>query len=198
MDEIIIIGSGGHSNSCIDVINEENKYKIAGYVVESNYIEKENLKFPIIGTDDDLPYIRKSFKYAIITIGQIKNSSARVNLYKILNNLDFVLPVIISPNAYISKSASIGPGTIIMHDAMINANVNIGYNCIINSKSLIEHDARIGNNTHISTGAIINGNVVVGNRCFIGSGATLKNGIDVIDKSIIAQGAIVKSKPKNL
>ena len=33
MDEIIIIGSGGHSNSCIDVINEENKYKIAGYVV---------------------------------------------------------------------------------------------------------------------------------------------------------------------
>ena len=39
---------------------------------EANYTEKENLRFPIIGTDDDLPYIRKSFKYAIITIGKLR------------------------------------------------------------------------------------------------------------------------------
>ena len=32
MDELIIIGSGGHALSCIDVIERENKYKIAGIV----------------------------------------------------------------------------------------------------------------------------------------------------------------------
>ena len=36
MDELIIIGSGGHALSCIDVIERENKYKIAGIIDNKN------------------------------------------------------------------------------------------------------------------------------------------------------------------
>ena len=193
MNEIVLIGSGGHSNSCIDVILTENKFKIAGFVVKNKNEENENLKFPILGSDDDLPFIRKRFQYAIITVGQIKSSLPRENLYKKLSGLKFKIPTIVSPYSYVSKMSNIGPGTIIMHNSVINSNVKIGYNCIINSKSLIEHDVIIGNNTHISTGAIINGNTKIGNKCFVGSGAILKNNINVTDEVIISQGAIIKS-----
>ena len=30
--KIILIGAGGHCNSCIDVIESENKFKIAGLI----------------------------------------------------------------------------------------------------------------------------------------------------------------------
>ena len=36
------------------------------------------------------------------------------------------MPVIISPNAYVSKFSKIEEGTIIMHGAVINSNANIG------------------------------------------------------------------------
>ena len=45
-----------------------------------------------------------------------------------------ILPVIVSPNAYVSKRAQIGNGTIIYHDAIVNTNAKIGKNCIINKK----------------------------------------------------------------
>ena len=38
------------------------------------------------------------------------------------------LPVIISPNSYISSHSKIGFGTIIMNDVIINANSEIGNN----------------------------------------------------------------------
>ena len=46
--KIIIIGSGGHARSCLDVILSEKKYKFLGY------IDKSPGKINIIGSDKDL------------------------------------------------------------------------------------------------------------------------------------------------
>ena len=83
-------------------------------------------------------------------------SKARVKSYKCLTQLDYILPVLKSNQSYVSKSAKIGQGTIIMHGAIVNANAKIGNNCIINSGSLVEHDVIIGNHCHIATGALVN------------------------------------------
>ena len=98
----------------------------------------------------------------MITVGQIKNVRIRIKLYNILKGLEYVLPTIISPRAYVSKYVEISEGSIVMHDVLINANSFIGKNCIINNKALIEHDAYIGDFCHIATGAIINGDVTIG------------------------------------
>jgi FlaA1/EpsC-like NDP-sugar epimerase len=37
MKKIILIGGGGHSKSCIDVIENENKYKIVGIVDKKKF-----------------------------------------------------------------------------------------------------------------------------------------------------------------
>ena len=50
MDEIILIGGGGHARSCIDVIELTGLYKIAGLVEKDNVNEKENFRYPIMGT----------------------------------------------------------------------------------------------------------------------------------------------------
>ena len=42
MRKIILIGAGGHAKACIDVIEEENKYKIIG-VIEKVKTKKKNL-----------------------------------------------------------------------------------------------------------------------------------------------------------
>ena len=197
MDKILLIGAGGHARSCIDVLEEENQFEIAGLIEKGESISNESLGYPVIGTDDDLKGLRKQYKNALITVGQIKSPKIRIKLYQLLKELDFTLPVIVSSHAYVSKHAQIGEGSIIMHGVIINANAKIGNNCIINNRALIEHDAVIGDHCHIATGAIINGEVSVGNETFIGSGAITKQCISIGNNCIVGAGIILKNDVKH-
>lgn len=182
--EIILVGGGGHCNSCIDVIEQENKFQIAG-VVDAQKNGEHVLGYPVLGGDKDLADLRKTYEYAFVTIGQIKTPELRIKLYQQLILMGFSVPTIISPRAYVSKHAVIFDGSIVMHDAVINAQVRIGSNCIINTKALIEHDSKIGSHCHISTGAIVNGDVVVGNGVFIGSNAVVRHSEQISDNFFI-------------
>jgi sugar O-acyltransferase (sialic acid O-acetyltransferase NeuD family) len=187
--KLILIGGGGHCKSCIDVIEQENKFIIAG-IVDINTSISDLLAYPLLGHDEDLAKLKLNYDYALITIGQIKTPAIRVRLLDYAKSLGFKFPAIISPRAYVSKHAKIGNGTIVMHDALINAGAIVGDNCIINSKSLIEHDAVIENNCHISTGAIINGGVIVKQGSFVGSNAVTKESVDTKENDFIKAGSL--------
>ena len=192
MDEIILIGAGGHARSCIDVIEAKGKFKIAGFIEKNNSNLKENLNYPILGTDDELESLRIKYSFALVTIGQIKSPQKRIKLFSLLTKLNFKLPIIISPKAYISKHSTIGQGTIVMHNSIVNANTIVGENCIINNKALVEHDVVVGNHCHISTGAIINGSVLVGEESFIGSGTITHHNTSITNNCVISAGTIFK------
>jgi sugar O-acyltransferase (sialic acid O-acetyltransferase NeuD family) len=188
--KILLIGGGGHCKSVIDIIENEDKYSIAGIIDKKELIGTKVLNYTIIGCDDDLEQLFLKYKYAIVTIGHIKTNQLRVKLFNTLQNIGYTIPTIISPLAYVSKYAFIDKGTVIHHQALINADAKIGKNCIINSKALIEHDVVIEDNCHISTGAIINGGVVVSENTFVGSNATTKEYITI--NKFIKAGSLVK------
>jgi sugar O-acyltransferase (sialic acid O-acetyltransferase NeuD family) len=190
--KIILIGAGGHAASCIDVIEQQNKYEIAGLIGLDNELNTKNLEYNTIGTDSDLPQLYSKYTNALITLGQIKSPKSRIALYKKAIELGFTLPAIVSPHAYISPHAKIGSGTIVMHGAIVNAGAVIGNNSIINNQSLVDHHTIIGDNCHISTGVCINGNVNIGSGSFIGSGSSIKEGIIIGSDCLIGMGLSVR------
>jgi sugar O-acyltransferase (sialic acid O-acetyltransferase NeuD family) len=191
MNDILLIGGGGHCKSVIDVIEQEARFNIVGIVERPDFLETDVLGYQIIGNDSDLVDLAKKYKYALITVGQIKSPSLRIKLFDLATKAGFTLPNIISPNAYVSKHSSIGKGVVVMHNAIVNANASIGDNCIINSKALIEHDCLISKNCHISTNVTINGGVTVESGCFIGSGAITRELITISEDSFIKAGSLV-------
>ena len=180
-EKIIVVGAGGHANSCMDVVQLEGKFEIAVYVDNG----KKNTQYPLLGNDDDLKKIFKKYKYALIGVGQIKTPLVRMQIYDRLKTIGFKLPVIVSPLAYISKNSFIEEASIVMHHALINANVKIGKACIINSKALIEHDAIVEDFCHISTASVVNGECVVKQGSFLGSNTHLKHGNILKENSIL-------------
>ena len=191
MKKILLIGGGGHCKSVIDVIEQEERFEIAGIVDKPKLLGSKVLGYPIIGNDSDLSNLVKKYQYALITAGQIRSPTLRVKLFNLANEAGFILPSIISPNAYVSQHTSIGNGVVIMHNALVSANAVIGDNCIINSKVLIEHDCQIFDHCHISTNATINGGVVVESGCFVGSGSITKESITIQKNSFIKAGSLV-------
>jgi sugar O-acyltransferase (sialic acid O-acetyltransferase NeuD family) len=191
MNDIVLIGGGGHCKSVIDVIEQEGLFKIIGIVDKPELLGTNVLGYQVIGNDSDLESLAKIHTYALVTVGQIKSPDLRIKLFNLALNSGFILPSVISPRAYVSKHASIGKGVVIMHDAMINSNAIIGNNSIINSKALIEHDSVILEHCHISTNATINGGVIVESGCFIGSGVITKESITIGESSFIKAGSLV-------
>lgn len=182
-EKIIIVGSGGHSISCYDILRKINKYNVVGYVD----IKKNKNFFDLEYIGDDKTFINKNNKNikVLIGIGQIKNWKTRYELFDKYKKAGFDLPTIFASSSIISDKVKINKGSIIMNNVIINGYSNIGENCIINNNALIEHNCSIGKNTHISTGAIVNGNCKIGKNVFIGSNTTINNGVKIDDFSII-------------
>ena len=76
--KIYLIGSGGHSSSCIDVIESSKKYKIVGIFYDDK--KKFHLGYKVIGNINLL--LKKKTKLNLhIAIGSIKNYKLRKNLF---------------------------------------------------------------------------------------------------------------------
>mgnify|MGYP001389929297 CR=1 FL=1 len=197
--EIVLFGAGGHCRSCIDVIEQGDQFWVLGIIdrpyaaVAPYQLSTQPLGYPIIGTDEKLEIIRRTCPNALITIGQITSAKVRISVHQRLKELNFTLPVIVSPHAHVSPHATIGEGTIVMHHAIVNAGAIIGRSCILNTKSLIEHDAAVGDHSHVSTAAVLNGGAVVGCRSFIGSNATVVHDVRLADDLFCRAGKLVKS-----
>lgn len=190
MRPLILIGGGGHCKSVIEAA-ESAGYSILGVLDMPEEVGKEILSTKVIGTDDDIPsYVDKA--EFVITVGFIKNPAIRIKLYNRVKEAGGKLATIISCTAYVSKYATIGEGTVVMHQAFVNAGAIIGNNVILNTFTNIEHDAVIGDQCHISTGTMINGDCKIGNNCFIGSQSVLANGITIGDDIIVGAGSLVR------
>lgn len=186
---LILIGGGGHCAACIDVIEQGARFEIAG-IVDRDTASEGLLGYRILGSDDDLANLRSICDHALITIGQIKSPATRIRLFEYAKSLGYVLPTIISPRAYVSMHATIGEGTIIMHDALINSRAAVGSNCIINTKALVEHDAIVEDHCHISTGAIVNGGTIIRRGSFVGSNAVTKETVMTEENDFIKAGSL--------
>lgn len=194
LKNLYLIGGGGHSISCIDVIETTNEYSIKGIFDLPENVGKKILKYDIVGTDSDIKNYVSSENYFLITIGQIKTPQHRVKIYNLLKTLNAKMATIISPYAYVSKHAKVEEGTIIMNSAFINANVYIGQNCILNTRCLVEHGVVVNQHCHISTSAVVNGDCVIKEGSFIGSNSVLREGSVVESGSIIQAGSFYNVK----
>ncbi|HLA73891.1 MAG TPA: NeuD/PglB/VioB family sugar acetyltransferase [Steroidobacteraceae bacterium] len=187
-ESILLIGAGGHALACIDVVEADGRFEIAGLVGSAAQVGESVLGHRVLGTDADLPALRARVGHALVAVGQIKTHEPRRRIFEQLRVHGFDLPVIVSPRAYVSAHARVGAGSIVMHGAVVNARAAVGENCILNSLSLIEHGATVDDHCHVSTGALVNGGAHVGACCFIGSGAAVREGVTVGEGSIIGMG----------
>lgn len=191
-NELVLIGAGGHSRSCIDVIEQEDKFRIGGLVGLSQEVGTTRHGYEVLTDDSALYELSRQFKYALIAVGQIHSPELRILLYKKSVAAGFELPSIIAPSAYVSPHAVIGVGTIVMHGAILNAGARVGNNCIINTRALLEHDSSVSDDCHISTGVILNGGSTIGAGSFVGSGSVIRESVVIGPNAIVGLGVTVR------
>ena len=195
MEDIILVGFGGHAKSVADTIEQSGQFHIAGYTD----IEPVNYnKYKWLGTDAELErYYKKGVRHVFISVGYMGNCYLRDKLYSIVKKIGYHLPIITDKSAIIANNVNIKEGTYVGKGAIINADSYIEKMCIINSGALVEHESFIESYSHIAVKATLCGNVSIGSHTFIGAGTTVLQGLKIGEKCIVGAGSLVlKNIPK--
>ena len=185
MEQLIIIGAGGHAKCVLDSIDYYN-YRLKGFL-DSYSDRKEHAGYPIIAKNlDDIPEKEKYFYF--IAVG---NNENRKVWYDRLTEMNLRLINVVDKSAIVSPQASIGTGCFFGKLAVVNAGAKVHDNCLINAKALVEHDSEISSHVNISTNAVINGDVKVGTGTFIGSCSVILGQLDIGTWATVGAGAVV-------
>ena len=102
MKNIVIIGSGGHASSLIDLINSSKKFKIFGYF---DKIKNSNIKLKYLGDDNKITNYKINF--AAMGIGLGLSPRKKSELIKKYLKIGLSFPKLIHKNSYVSKSSII-------------------------------------------------------------------------------------------
>jgi len=192
LDEIILLGGGGHAKVLIDLINTSMQFEISGILDTQLEIGTKVLNVSVLGDDDLLSGLySKGIKNVCIAIGSVKDNARRRILFDKVKQMGFLVPYLLHPQTIISKNVHFSEGVQIMAGVNVQTDSLFKKNTIINTGAIIEHDCSIGSHAHICSGAVISGGCTVGDGAFIGAGATVMQGINIGQYVTVAAGAVV-------
>lgn len=193
MENIVLLGIGGHAHSVVDSIEAGKKYSICGFLDVEERIGEEYRNYKVLGTDSLLEtYFEKGIKNAFISVGYLGTGDVRNRLYRQLKIIGFTLPNIIDNTAIIAEDVTLGEGIFIGKGAVVNSVAQIGNMCIINTGAIIEHDCEVEEFSHVSVGGVLCGNVYVGKSSFVGANATVIQGRKIGNNCVIGAGITIR------
>lgn len=190
MEDIILIGFGGHAKSVIDTIEANNEFNIIGYTDIEDKGQYNGCTW--LGNDDCLnDYYEKGVMNCFICMGFMGKGRIIDALYDKVKNIGYDLPVIIDKSAVIGKNVQIGEGSYIGKLSVVNADSRIGKMCIINTGVIVEHENLINDFTHVAVGATLCGRVTIGTHCLVGANSTVIQNVSIENEVIIGSGSVV-------
>lgn len=191
MKKLAILGASGHGKVVADTA------ELLGYEVfffDDAWPQLEaNDHWPVVGDTARLLSLVGEFSGAAVAIG---NNRIRLDKLNLLGDAGFDLPVLVHPQACVSRYAVLGSGTVVFAGAVVNADAQLGSGVILNTGCTVDHDCVLGDAVHVSPGANLAGGVQVGARSWIGIGSAVRQlviiGADVV---VGAGAAVVKDVP---
>ena len=188
MEQVVVLGGGGHTKVILDIFRAAGRYQIAGCIVQDP-AACSTLHVPILGDDSNLPAIYLSgVRHAFVAVG---DNRLRRRLTQRVAELGFQLANAVSPNAVLSPTVSVGTGVAIMAGVVINACTRLGNGCIINTGATVDHDCTIGNWAHVAPGTNLAGCVTVGEGVFLGVGSRAIPNVTIGEWTVVGAGAVV-------
>lgn len=182
-----LIGGGGHALVVAEAASS------AGWTLQGFYDDDPNA---VLGLRGGLPRLGGLGGLADIRPGQhlvmaIGGLALRRRVLESHQALLAAAPVIVSARAYVSPSATLDAGTVVMPGAVVHSLAKVHAHAIINTGAIIEHECVIGENTHVAPGSALGGNVLVDRDTLLGIGCRVLPGLKIGRGCVVGGGAVV-------
>ena len=136
----------------------------------------------IIGDGGHATVCRECFTHGEGTFIAVGDNAAR---FREVLKAQGPFATLIAIGSFVSRTATIGEGTIIMAGAIVAAGARIGKHCIVNHGASVDHHCVIEDYAHIAPGAHLCGGVHVGEGALVGVGVGIEPGVTIPAWSIV-------------
>jgi sugar O-acyltransferase (sialic acid O-acetyltransferase NeuD family) len=180
--QLIIIGDSAFAQIAYHYFNDDTDYQVAGFSVERNFLKNDKLFNCPVVPFDQLTQIFPARDYSVfvaITYGQLNRLRAR--LVNEVRRGGYALASYISPQAYVSKEASLGDHCFVFENNVIQPYADISDDVILWSGNHIGHHSKIGAHCFISSHVVVSGYAHIGQFCFLGVNSSIANNVIVGD-----------------
>ena len=165
MKKLLILGAGGYGKTVADVAAQ------LGYDSVS-FLDDSQTGSHILGKCSDFTrFVEKNTCF----YPAFGNGAIRMQWMNTLLDAGAEIPVLVHPRAYVSPTAVLGEGTVVLPMAVVNTGVTVGTGCIINIGALIDHDTVIEDGVHLAPGAIVKAENRIPEGSKIDSGEVIEN-----------------------
>jgi len=190
MDEVIILGAGGHGKVVLDILLAQGAYRPVGFVDDNPAMAGRLVcGLPVLGRLADLPRLRAGgLRHAVIAIG---DNATRLRHRPVLEGQGFELVTAVHPTAFVSPRSTIGRGVVVAPRACLVVDCAVGDMAIVNTGAVVDHEGDVGEGAHVGPAAALSGRVVLGRGAFVGTGAAVIQGRRIGRFATVGAGAAV-------
>ena len=165
MKRLIILGAGGYGKTVADVAAQ------LGYT-QIFFLDDQRTDENILGTCEDFKRFADGNTEMYPAFG---GGSIRMKWMKRLLEAGVSVPSFVHPRAYVSPTAKVGTGCVILPLAAVNTDVTLEMGCIINLGAIVDHDCVIGEGVHLAPGAVVKAENRIPAGIKIDSGDVIEN-----------------------
>ncbi len=190
MKKLIILGYGGTCFDLADIALGNSDYELFGFLDDQTTTTAKNYP-PVLGKLEDAG----KFPDAVFVFG-IGSPTSYTKKAAILEKTQLApdrFVNLIHPQAFISPSAKLGRGVVILAHTSIGAQSQIADHVILLQNSVVGHESQVGSFSTISAGVTLSGRVHIGSHCYLGAGSAVKENIAIGDNSLVGLGSSVIS-----
>lgn len=162
----LILGKGGFGAQLAELLLQSGQYEATLFL--------DDAAPGCAGKLADLarPDLRAACPDAFAAVG---NNAFRLQLLGRLATAGYRLPVFVHPAAFVSPSAVLGAGTVVLPFCYVGAGVTAGRGCILNAGAIIDHNAALGEGVHAAPGAIVKAGAAVADLAKVESGQVVRS-----------------------
>jgi sugar O-acyltransferase (sialic acid O-acetyltransferase NeuD family) len=186
---LVIIGSQGHAKAVAEIASAMQDVELVGFVDDFRPPGTPVLSWVVIGSISDVfPAQSHRFNAVVVAIG---DNDSRESVVARLRDFQIRYQTLCHPSAYISPSAKIGAGTVLMPHAVVSAEAQLGDHVIINTSAIVEHECVIENFCSLAPNVCLAGQVMLREGAAICMGVNIREKLEIGARATIGAGSTV-------
>lgn len=176
---LLVYGTSSFSHVVVELA-KLLEYRIAGFI--DDYSQRGS---NIYSSESAFARFTPSKCGIVLAVGYKDLPKRKLLLDGILRR-GFDMPNLIHPTSYISNSAVIGSGNIVMANVVVDSFAVIKDGCVLWPQAALNHHSLINSNTFCSPASVVCGNAEVGHSTFLGASSV------VVDGALLPPNSFVK------
>jgi sugar O-acyltransferase (sialic acid O-acetyltransferase NeuD family) len=193
--DLVVFGAGGFARETAQAVHAMDlsggaKWRLLGFVDDDPRRHGEVIDGTVVlGGRDRIKQLPDA--YLVVCTGRPDDYVSRMRIVGELGLPSERYATIIHPSAAISRSSSVGPGSVLLAHVTLTAAVTVGAHVAIMPHATLTHDDVVDDFATIASAVGLGGGVRIHRAAYLGAGALIGENRSVGAFSLVGMGAVV-------